>query len=193
MGMRTIALVAVMALAITAVTGSSASATTLEVGGSTQNKAVTIEASATAGTMFAKTDGTEAGTCSVSSLHGITSVFSGTKVTGGLSEISFKTCKREPVVVDAAGSLYFEHETGTTSGEIYWEGAEVTVPTPFGFSVTCSTGSGTRIGTLDAASSTSSHATITFSAVMNCGVFLPSAIWIGAYKVSSPTGLGVVS
>jgi hypothetical protein len=143
--------------------------------------------------VFGKTDGTEANTCSVSSFKGTTGVFTGTKVTGNLAEISFKTCKREAVTIDAAGGLYFEYESGTTSGEVFSENAQWTFPTAFGFSVNCSTGSGTRIGTLDAASSASSHATITINAVLNCGVFLPSATWKGTYKISSPTGLGVVA
>lgn len=181
------------ALILVTAVASSASATTIEVGGVTQNKAVAIEASATAGTSFAKTDGAEAATCSVSSLKGTTSVFSGSKVTGSLSELSFKTCTREPVVVDAVGGIYFEHEAGTTSGSVFLEGTEWTVPTNFGFSVTCSTGNGTKLGTLDGAASISAHATLTVNALINCGFLLPSAILKGTYGFSSPTGLGVVS
>jgi hypothetical protein len=186
--MRVVA--ALAAAALVAVGATSASATTLERGGVTQNGAVTIEASSTAGVVLAKTDGTPVNTCNVSSIKGTTSVFSGTKVTGSLSELSFKTCAVGTVTVDAKGGLYIENEGGT-SGEVYSENAEVTVPTSFGFSVTCSTGSGTRIGTLDGVKGSSEHATLTVSAVLNCGIFLPSATWKGAYKVSSPTGLGV--
>jgi hypothetical protein len=181
------------AMILASAVASSASATTLEVGGVIQNKAVTIEASATAGTSFAKTDGVEAATCSVSSLKGTTSVFSGSKVTGSLGELSFKTCTREPVVVDAAGGMYFEYETETTSGNVYSEGAEWTVPTNFGFNVICSTAAGTKLGTVDGVASSSAHATLTVNALINCGFLLPSAILKGTYRFSSPTGLGVVS
>jgi hypothetical protein len=186
-----IAAVAITALLVAGV--GAAWATTLELNGVIQSGAVTIQASAPAGTVLAKTDGTEENICNVSSLKGTTSVFSGSKVTGSLSELSFTTCKHEPVVVHTKGGLYIEHESGTTSGEVYSEGAEVTTWTSMGIRVTCSTGLGTRIGTLDAASSGSSHATMTISAVLSCGVFLPSATWKGTYKVSSATGLGVVA
>jgi hypothetical protein len=192
--LKMLGLAAVAAMALMAVVAGSASATTLELEGNVvQSGAVTLESGATAGAVLAKTDGSEANTCSVSSVKGTTSVFSGARVTGSLSVLSFETCKRETVKVDAKGGLYVEHEPSTTSGEVYSENAEVTVPTAFGFSVTCSTGNGTRIGTLDAASSAVSHATITISAVLNCGAFLPSATWKGTYKVSSATGLGVVA
>ncbi|HYQ79702.1 MAG TPA: hypothetical protein VEP91_11395, partial [Solirubrobacterales bacterium] len=71
--------------------------------------------------------------------------------------------------------------------------AEVTVPTTFGFSVTCKTGEGTKIGTLTGVASSSEHATVTIGAVLSCGFLLPSASLSGSYKVTSPTGLGVVA
>jgi len=191
--LKMLGLAAVAAMALMAVTAGAASATTLEVAGVAQNKSVSIQASVVGGAVLAKTDGSEANTCSVSSVKGATSVFSGTKVTGSLTELSFKTCKNESVVVDAAGGLYIEQEAGTTSGEVFSENATVTVPTSFGFSVTCSTSSGTRIGTLTGATTASSHAILAISAVLNCGFLLPSATWKGSYKVSSPTGLGVVA
>jgi hypothetical protein len=192
--LKMLGLAAVAVMALMAIGAGSASATTLELEGNVvQSGAVTIEASATAGLVWTKTDGSEANTCSVSSVKWTTSSSSGPKVTGSLSVLSFETCKREKVTVDAKGGLYVEHEPSTTSGEVYSEGTEVTLPTPFGFSATCSTGSATRIATLDAASSASSHATMTVSAILNCGVFLPSVNLKGTYKVSSSTGLGVVA
>lgn len=192
--MNHLKMLALAAVAVLMTIGAgSASATTLEKGGVTQSGAVTIEASATGGVVLAKTDGTPANTCNVSSIKGTTSVFSNARVTGSLSELSFKTCAIETVVVDSKGGLYIEHEAGTTSGTVFSESTEVTVPTAFGFSVTCSTGSGTKIGTLDGAASSSSHATMTVSAVLSCGFLLPSATLKATYKVSGPTGLGVVA
>jgi hypothetical protein len=114
-------------------------------------------------------------------------------VTGPLSELSFTTCSRSPVVVNSPGKLFIEWEPSGTSGSVFSEGADVTLPTTFGFSVTCTTAaSGTKIGTLDAASSASSHATLTVAAVLSCGL-IPSVSWSGNYKVTTPTGLGVES
>jgi hypothetical protein len=185
---------AVLAMALMAVTAGSASATTLEIGGVVQSGAVTITASAEGSWVLADTEGSQANTCSVSHLHGITTVFSGAKVTGIFSEVSFSTCTRSPVTVDAKGGFYIEYEPGTTSGSIFVENTEMTFPTPFGFSVSCKTASsGTKIGTLDGVKSISEHATITITAVLSCGFLLPSASMSGSYKVTSPTGLGVTS
>jgi hypothetical protein len=187
--LKMLGLAAVAAMALMAIGAGSASATTLEVGGVTKNASVTVAASVSGGAVLAKTDGTEANTCSESSVHGSTvSPFSATKVTGSLTTLSFKKCTNESVVVDAAGGLLVEYESGT-SGNVYSENAKVTVPTSFGFSVTCDTGSGTKIGTLDGVAS--GTAKMTISAVLNCGFLLPSATWKGTYTVSS--ALGVVA
>jgi hypothetical protein len=142
---------------------------------------------------LSSTAGETVNSCSESSVKGATSVFSGAKVTGSLSQLSFKSCTVEPVVVDAAGGLYVEWESGTTSGTVFSENAQITVPTHFDLVVTCSTAAGTKLGTLDGVASSTAHATLTVNAVLNCGFLLPSAYLKGTYKVSSPTGLGVVS
>ena len=189
--LKMIGLAAVAAVAITAIAVASTSATTLELGTTPQSGAVTITASAESTVVLSDTEKSEGNTCSVSHVHGITSVFSGEKVTGSLSELSFSNCTREPVTVDVKGGLYVIHEGSGTSGSVFSEAAKVTVPTTWGFSVTCQTGSGTKIGTLTAASSASSHATLTLAAVLSCGFLLPSASWSGTYIVTTATGLGV--
>jgi hypothetical protein len=190
---KMLGIAAVAAMALMAVAAGSASATTLDIGSVVQSGAVTITASNETSVTLSDTEGTQANTCSVSHVHGSTSVFSGSKVTGSLSELSFTTCTRSPVTVDTKGGLYIEHEAGTNSGSVFSENAEVTVPTTFGFSVTCKTGTGTKIGTLDGASAISSHATLTVAAVLSCGFLLPSASWSGSYIVTSPTGLTVLA
>jgi hypothetical protein len=188
--LKMLGLAAVAAMALMAVTAGSASATTLELGGVTTNKAVSITASAESSITLSDTEGSQANTCSVSSVAGTTSVFSGEKVTGSLSELSFGTCTRSPVTVDVKGGLYIINEAGTTSGSVFSEGASVTVPTTFGFSVTCTTlSSGTKIGTLKGVKS--GTATMTISAVLSCGFLLPSATWSGSYNVTTPSNLGV--
>jgi hypothetical protein len=190
---KKISLAVVVAMALMTVGASSASATILEIGGTAQSGAVAITASGESSIALSDTEGSQANTCSVSSVAGTTSVFTGEKVTGSLSELSFSTCTRSPVTVDVKGGLYVEHEVGTTSGSVFSENAEVTVPTTFGFSVTCKTGEGTKVGTLTGVKGSSEHATVTIAAVLSCGFLLPSASWKGSYKVTSPTGLGVVA
>jgi hypothetical protein len=191
---KMLGLPAVAAMALMAVTAVSASATTLETGGVPKSTSTAIEASAAAGVVLSDTEGVTVNACKVSSVVGSTTSTSGTKVTGPVSTLSFGTCEYSPVTVETRGSLYVEHESGTTSGSVFSEGAAVTVPTAFGFHVTCTTlASGTKIGTLDGVASSSAHATMTTAAVLSCGFLMPSASWKGSYKVSTPTGLGVSS
>jgi hypothetical protein len=196
---KMLGLAAVAAMALTAVTAGSASATTLEVGGVAKNSAITIAASAASTITLSDTAGFSANRCSVSSVHGTTSVFSGTKVTGSLSTtagvgLSFGTCEVSPVTVESPGGLYIEHEASNTSGIVFSENTAVTWNTSFGFHVTCTTpASGRGIGTLDGVGSSSAHATMTIAAVLSCGFLLPSASWSATYKISTPTGLGVTS
>ncbi len=197
--LKMLGLAAVAAMALMAVTAGSASATTLEIGGVTQNKQLTIAASAESTITLSNTEGIAANRCSVSSVHGLTSVSSGTKVTGSLSTtagvgLSFGTCEVSPVTVESPGGLFIEHEPSTTSGIVYSENTAVTWNTSFGFHVTCTTPAiGTGIGTLDGKAKTTEHATMTIAAVLSCGFLLPSARLSGTYKVSTPTGLGVVA
>jgi hypothetical protein len=192
--LKMLGLAAVAAMALMAVTAGSASATTLEIGGVAQNKQLTIAGSASSAVVLSDTEGFAAHSCSVSSFHGLTSLSSGTKVTAGLSVgLSFGTCVVSPVTVETKGSLYIENE-GSTKGNVFSEGTAVTWNTSFGFHITCTTlASGTKIGTLDPAPSASGHATMTIAAVLSCGFLMPSASWKGSYKVSTPTGLGVVA
>jgi hypothetical protein len=185
----------VAALVVLAGTGH-ASATTLEVGGVTQNKAVEFNMAVplSGSAVLSKTDGSEANTCNESRIRGKTTTFSGTRVTGGLSTLNFIKCKNETVVVHSAGQLYIEHESGTTNGNVFSENAQFTVPTSFGFVVTCKTGEGTKIGTLTGSGGGfSSWTTLHVSAVLDCGFLMPSLTWKGTYTSTWTDGLGVVA
>jgi hypothetical protein len=192
--LKILGLAAVAAMALMAIGASTASATTLAVGGSKTNSAVKIEASLETGTSakLQKTDGTFANTCTTSKVVGTTSVFTGTAVSGPLAEketgLSFGSCTTEKVTVDASGSLSVEWISGTTNGTVKSSGAKVTVPSPFG-TLTCETGTGTDVGTLTGTKTGS--ATMDIKAVLNCGFLAPSATWEGSYWVTSPGGLGV--
>ncbi|MDQ2631223.1 MAG: hypothetical protein M3Y75_09695 [Actinomycetota bacterium] len=187
--LKMLGLAAVAAMALTAFTAGSASATTLEVGGVTQNKAVTIEASLASGTsaVLSRTDGSLANTCTTSTVKGSTTVFTGTTVTGPISSLTFSNCTR-PVTVHKAGTLHVAHIAGTTDGTVTSSGAEVTVGSPFG-TLTCVTGTGVDIGRLTGKAAGS--ATMDINAVLNCGFLVPSAKWAGTYTITSPAGLGV--
>jgi hypothetical protein len=174
----------------------SAPATVLEVGGDPENSKVEITASLEAGTsaFFSGTSGEMYGPygniCTESHASGNTeSPYSGSKVTGPISVLSFTGCEF-PVTVHKAGKLYVEHIAGTTNGTVSSEEAQVTVKVRVGATVNCTTGAGADLGTLTGVSS--GHATMHINAVLNCGFLLPSALWKGSYTITSPTGLGVL-
>ncbi len=189
MKLKALGLAAAAAMAFTAFAASSASATTLEVGGFTQNQAVTIEASLVAGTstVTSRTDGSLAHTCTQSTIKGSTvSPFTGTTVTAPLSSMTFTNCTR-PFTVHKPGTLHIQHIAGTTDGTVISSETEATKVSIFG-TLTCKTGAGTHIGRLTGTAS--GHARIHINAVLDCGI-VPSVTWKGTYTVTSPTGLGV--
>ncbi|HET9152707.1 MAG TPA: hypothetical protein VFN85_01165 [Solirubrobacterales bacterium] len=190
LGMAAVAALALMAFA------STASATTLEIGGSPTLNSVTIESTIKSGTSALLTDtaGFFANTCTSSTVNGATTATakSGSRVSGPISSLTFSSCTEEPVVVHNAGTLTVEHIAGTTNGTVRSIGAFVTSPSPFGL-LECRTaeGEGTDIGTLTGVASTTEHATMDINAGLNCGAI--TAKWKGTYTVTSPTGLGVTS
>jgi hypothetical protein len=206
--LKMLGLAALSAMALMAVTAGTASATTLEIGGATQNKPVTITASLKAGTsvLLKNTSGSSENTCTQSHLHGTTTwsttggvtthnSYTGEQLTGALSFLQFGTdatgkgCTTN-VTVHKAGKLHIKHIAGTTNGTLTSSEAEVTsFSAAFGTYINCKTGTGTHLGTLTGVKE--GHATMHVNAVLNCGFFVPSAQWIGTYTVTSPTGFGV--
>jgi hypothetical protein len=187
--LKMLGLAGLAAMALTAFIGAgTASATTLEVGGVTQNSSVSISATLKAGTSAALRDtlGLLANTCTTSEVAGSTeSPFSGTTVTGKVSSLKFSNCS-DPVTVHQNGSLHVQHITGTTNGTVSSSGAEVTADGPFGY-LNCRTGSGTHLGTLTGVGS--GNATMDVNAIVDCAPI--SARWVATYTVTSPAGLGV--
>ena len=181
--LKTIGLAVAAATAFAAFAASSATATTLESGGVTVNEPVTISASLQANSVTV-TNTSEGfyNTCSTSTMAGTTSVFTGARVTGALSTLTFENCVFGKVVVHQKGQIYIEHEAGTTAGNVFSENAELTVSSPVG-TLTCKTGTGTKIGTLIGTTLEIKNA------VINCGFFLPSSLWRGTYTLTE--GLGV--
>jgi hypothetical protein len=183
---------ALSAMALMAFAGGSASATTLEVGGVVQNKSVALEITMSAGTSAAirTTDMTMVDTCTFSRLKGSTEgSFSGTTVGGKAASWETGNCTHS-VKMTKPGSITIQHTAGT-NGTVRSSGAEIQVQsTTFGTTLVCSTNN-THLGTLSGVSS--GHAKIKTLAVVNCGFFVPSAMWESEYTVTSPTGFGVVA
>lgn len=193
--LKILGIAAVAAMSFMAFAVSTASATTLEVGGVTKNETVFITASLTPGTkaVLARTDGSLANECSKSHLEGHTvspfTIPDPGEITGTIDKLTFEECIR-PVKVLKPGLLHISHDPGTTNGTVTSSEAEVEVGSPFG-NLLCKTGAGVDIGTLTGTGDVKKHAEMDISAVLNCGFLVPSATWKGTYIVTTPTGLGV--
>jgi hypothetical protein len=190
--LKMIGLAALAAMALMAVAAGSASATTLEIHGVTKNSSVSLEASLKAGSsaILRQTSADFVDTCTSSTVKGATSTFTGTTVSGGISTLTFGNCTHT-THVHKPGSLSVEHIKNTTNGTVRSSGAQVTVQsTTFGATLNC-TANNTHLGVLTGTADTTKHASLKINAVVNCGFFVPSALWEGEYTVTSPTGLGV--
>ena len=187
--LKMLGLAAIAAMALMAVVGASAaSATTLEIGGVTQNQQVTIEATLATGTSAILKDknGTTNDTCTGSTVEGATTAFD--PPSGPISALTFTGCSHTTDVI-SKGNLSVAWTSGT-NGTVSSNGAEVTVKsTVFGISAVCKTGVGTAIGTLTGVAS--GNATMHINATtLDCGA-LGTSSWTGTYTVTSPSGLGV--
>lgn len=188
---KILGILAVAALALMAFAGT-ASATTLEVGGTAKNEAVTWRWSIVGFVkVWEDTFGSAINSCSVSNVEGTTaSPFTGTRVGGPVSKMTFESCTEdatEKVVVDAAGSIEMENISGTTNGTLFSKNLKITTPSPFG-KLTCVTAStGTDIGKVTGVSS--GNARVDINAVLNCGLI--TARWVPLYEWTSPLGLGI--
>ena len=195
---KMLGIAAVAAMSFMAFTAGSASATTLEVGGVTQNNSVFVTASLTPGTklVIGRTDGSLANECEGSHLQGTTTspftVADPAEITASVESLAFTSCTRA-LAVHKPGVLHISHDPGTTNGTVASSGAEWTAGSPFG-TLNCKTGAGADLGTLTGATTASNpgkHATIDINAVINCGFLVPSAFYKGTYTLTSPTELGV--
>ncbi len=166
-----------------------ASATTLEVGGTAKNSEVTVEATLASGSSGLLTDtfGVAAITCTSSTVKGHTSSpFTGTTVGGPLTALSVGACSEGLTTVDTAGSFTIERIGTTTNGTVRSTGAKITAPSFFGV-LTCTT-SNTDIGTLTGVAS--GKGKLDINAVISCTVIGTTKL-SATYTVTSPEGLGV--
>lgn len=190
--LKILGLAAIAAVALSGFAASPASATTLEHDGITENDWFILAASLEIGesSKLKFTNTTLANTCAASNFSGKTSTFTGTKVSGAFTAMSFSSCTTEKVVVDKAGNFSISWISGTTNGTLTSSGTEVTVPSPIG-TLNCKTLEGIDIGTITGVAS--GTATIDINAVLNCGFLAPSATWTASYYVTEPSALGVSS
>lgn len=194
--LKTIGFAALVAMALTAFAAAgTASATTLEVEKTAQNKSVGFTLSLKSGTStsFSRTDGSLANVCLQSEFNGNTvkdenGDFTGPTVNATFLEAYFAECTR-PVTIDKAGIFAIEWIKGTTNGTVHSLEAEVTVGTVLG-TITCKTGTGVDIGAITGVAT--GKATLHINAVLGCGLMAPSVKWVGTYEFTSPNGLGVI-
>lgn len=170
---------------------STASATEIYSGTTTLSKGTKIAASLQGSMTLESTDGTLVGTCTGSSMEGVTANTGGASesVSTELTALSWSGCSFTTDTL-SIGELSFGHTSGAngtvTGAEIKW-----TMPT----AVTCryGTGGGTALGTVTTTTDTSKHATIDVDAVINeqepKSAFCPDTTrWKATYTITTPTG-----
>jgi hypothetical protein len=187
-------------LAVTALAGmalmawgaaASASATTIEINGVTQNQSVEITATLEPGTSLTIKDefATTHDTCTESELTFDTEAPYTTTLLGAtITKFTVGKCTHTTTVL-AKGTFDIHHITGTTNGLIVWTGGEVTLQsTFFGASAVCKAGAGTTLGTLTGKAA--GKAVFDLNAKVNCGI-LGTASWTATYTITSPEGAGI--
>jgi hypothetical protein len=185
------------AFALTALTllagAGAASATTIQVGGVTQNKAVELNLSLASGTTLSLKDsgGTMTDTCTGSEVKEKTEgTFTGETISGAASGLTYSGCSHTTHVLKA-GRTHWRWIPFTNNGTVFSTETEVTVvSTVFGASATCKTGAGTHIGILTGVFF--GRATMHYNAKINCGILGTSTV-TGTYTVTSPEGLSFTS
>ncbi|HET8814292.1 MAG TPA: hypothetical protein VFM51_04980 [Solirubrobacterales bacterium] len=170
-----------------------ASATTLEVGGTTKNEAVSIAISLTSETSgyMRYTSGAIFDTCTVSTGEGsTTSPYTGELIAGEESSSSLSSCSR-PVTIHEIGEVSVTWRSGSTDGTVFSKGDEFTVRSPLLEYLICTTGEeGTHVGTVTGISE--GYALMDINAVVTC-TGGTTTVLEATYTVTSPEGLGISS
>jgi hypothetical protein len=202
--MKYLKMLALAAMACTALMAfaSTASATTLKSGGT--GGTVLKTGSTITGTLKSKTSATLSdtsgfiqNTCTSSTVSGTTSNETGTTVTGTITTLDFASCTR-PTVTLKGGTLHVASIAGTDNGTVTGSGSEVETEVPGGGHCVYGTSTGTHLGTLVGATSSTGTASLSINAVLPLiktvnGVCSSTAKWVAEYTVTTPVGLVVVS
>lgn len=188
--LKKLGMAALGAMALMAIVAGTASATTFETTGITENGEITVTASKKSGTsgVLSRTDGSLANTCTSEHVHYRTTSYTPVP-RAPVQQWALAGCTR-PVTVDQAGEFSFELIAGTTNATVISSNAEITVSTPFG-TVNCKTGTGTDLGVLIGVAA--GNASMEINSVLNCGFLLPSASYVSKWVITGPHGLGVTS
>jgi hypothetical protein len=189
--LKTLGLAVLAAMALTALAAGSASATTLEVGGTAKNLSVEISSSLESETILVLKDtaGFTKNQCNSFSSSGSTeSPYSASTVTVPKSEGTLTNCTRA-VTTHSGGKILLTHIASSTNATIVSSEYKGTVGSAIG-TLTCETGAGTIVGTLTGVAS--GNATVDVNGVINCGI-IPSAKLEGTLTITSPEGLGATS
>jgi hypothetical protein len=131
-------------------------------------------------------------TCSTSGFEGtITEAGSATTHTRAkLWNFTMEGCAH-PMTTIAPGTIKIEYLSGTTNGRLYSENFEASMYiAPLGVTCTAKTASGTNLGTITGAISSTGYATFDMNAVLSTGLCGDISL-AGTYTVTSPTGLVV--
>jgi len=132
-------------------------------------------------------------TCTGSEVRGKIATNTTTDAGGAISSLTFTGCSHTTDVL-APGELEIKNIAGTTNGTVVSKGARVTIKsTIFGLSCVANTGTGTTIGTLTGAKSSTAQATMDINGVITLENGCGDSTWTGSYEVTSPAGLTVDS
>jgi hypothetical protein len=108
---KILGLMALTAVAVMAIGTANAAATTLSIGGITQNKSISLEASLKTSISALLKDefGTTTDTCTTSIMKGKTTTFTGAAVSGPLSSLTFGNCTHTTTVLRHRKPIGDEH------------------------------------------------------------------------------------
>jgi hypothetical protein len=187
---------AIAAMAVLAMTASSASATELYSGLTTLKAGTVISATLSGTATLTTTEGTVLVKCTGGSIAGKTSnTGSSTETVKGTvaaADLTWSNCS-EPTSTLAGGNLEIHHAGVGINGTLTGSGFEVTVDTTVFGSCVFTLAAGTDLGTLTG--STSSNATMDINAAVTrkSGLCPGTERWVATYTVTSPTTLHVTT
>lgn len=177
--------------------GTTASATTLDTatGGALKTGSkLDLSLKPKTSTVFSDTSGVVQNTCTSSTAAGQTANETGVTVTVTLESWTFEGCTRAVKTI-RTGILHVAWISGTSNGTVTGSAFEYEANTPFGLCI-YGFGTGTHLGTLSAASSSTTYATLVIKAVLPLvetvnGTCASDSRWVAEYTATTPTGLTV--
>jgi hypothetical protein len=188
---RMLGLAGLVALALTAFTGTASATYLTSPPGTTYTGAFELRS----GKITFHLGGFGEVVCSKSEMKGKVE-FHGIGITAGgnLSSLTFEGCEPNTVTVLKAGALEISPAATTGNGTVIWNGGEIQVHISKGPTCTIKTSSTTTIGTLTGSNITKGNAVLDLEkpALPTSGFLCPATtVMTGLYAVISPTSLEV--